>query len=466
MASESSRRLRYSGNEAYAEGCSDYLAPVLRSGRLLKASKFYKQAFAASRTEDERAKCSKNLGAVHWKHAKIFLELFPEGKGSPLPDRSPSYDIELSIEYYLAALRHGRGSIQSPEWRDNIRKRMEEMARFVADEADWILPKEDFAVNVNRLFGAEVSAAGKSQAWAIFCFGFAQNTFDRAVKELRSKDENGSKKNYRRALALLHSCQRPIEEAERRARPEFLEKINTLKTAVDNCRATCESIQASAAGQKLLEESLSVKDKAMRHDLVISALDKFKEAAVIARGVDAECEAEAMAQVGDVYREVFKKDHQAEPYYNVAVLLAQNSDAMHSAKWYKRAQVALRQFLKKSQERAASGDNGEDDEESRLFRQIKVEVDKLEKESKKLSIEEFLKYVYTEYPPRGNSGGSYRLGELSTGAATRHALRKAIQHYHPDHNALEEDPLWLGVCGEITKLLLDKHKVYSNDSRS
>ncbi|CAM6085338.1 unnamed protein product [Calypogeia fissa] len=460
MASES-RRLRSSGNQAYQEGCADYLAPVLRSGRLLKASKFYRQAFDASRSEDERAKCCKNLGAVHWKHAKLFLELFPEGKGSPLPDRSPTFDIELSIEHYLAALRHGRASNQSAEWRQNIKKKMEEMSNYIVDQGDWVLSKAEFITNVNKLFGAEVSSGGKCQAWAILCLGFAQNAFDRAVKELRLKDVNGTKKNYRQSLALLHSCDGPLEEADRRARPEFVEEVRTLKTSVDNCRSTCESIQASVAGQKLMEESLKTNDKAVRHDLVISALDKFKEAAVLARGVDAECEAEAMAQVGDVYREVFKKDQQAHPYYNVAVLLAQNSDAMLSAKWYQKAKVALNLFFKKSQEAKAR----QDEEDSEVLGQVKREVEKLEMEFKKLKTEEFLTYLYREYPPRGNHG-NYRLGDLSTAAATRHALRKAIQHYHPDHNGADDDPQWIGLCGEITKLLLEKHRVFSTDCRS
>lgn len=461
MAAEVSRRLRDSGNQAYAEGCAEYLAPVLRSGRLLKASKFYRQALDASKSEEERAKCRKNLGAVHWKHAKIFLELFPEGKGSPLPDRPPTFDIELSIAHYLAALRHGKASNQSAEWRKNIKNIMEEMSTFVVDRGDWILSKPEFIASVNRMFGAEVSSNGKCQAWATLSSGFAQNAFDRAVKELRSKDANGSKRNYKQCLALLHSCYGPIEEAERRARPEFLEEVKTLKTSVDNCHATCESIQASEAGEKLMEDSLKTPDRAVRHDLVISALDKFKEAAVLARGVDAECEAEAMAQVGDVYKEVFKKDQQAHPYYNVAVLLAQNSDAMLSAKWYQKAKVALNLFFNKSKEAKAR----QEEEDSEVLGQVKKEVEKLETEFKKLKTEEFLFYLYQEYPPKGNHC-NYRLGELSSGAATRHALRKAIQHYHPDHNAVEDDPQWIAICGEITKLLLEKHRVYSKDGRS
>lgn len=60
----------------------------------------------------------------------------------------------------------------------------------------------------------------------------------------------------------------------------------------------------------------------MCHNLVIFSCKKFKQVAASAQGVGVECETEAMTQVGDILREVMKKDDEAQVFYNSAVLFA------------------------------------------------------------------------------------------------------------------------------------------------
>ncbi|KAG6545057.1 hypothetical protein Mapa_013751 [Marchantia paleacea] len=449
MASDYSKRLRSRGNQVFKEACSECLAPVVRKGRFLNAGSFYTQALYASKSEDERAKCSKNLGAVNWNHAKMVLELYEDGPATALNDSSPAFYVEKSVEHYLAALRHGRASHQRREWTEDIEKTLEDIVKCLLEEHARVAER-GFLDKLCGVFQSGLQPGARSRAFEKLQLGYIQVVFDDAVKELKRRDQASSGANYSKCLALLHSCSTPIEEAQKRAKydSEAMGRIETLKTSINACRATCESIQSREAGKRFRQESMKARDEASRQDLAIFALDKFKEAVVHARGFDAECEAEALACIGDLYTEVLRKEQQAQPYYTMVVKLAQNSDTMQSAKWYQRAKTSMNLWFKRRHEGPKTSYS--------VLPEIKGDVEKLENEFKRLNTDDFLRFLYKAHPPRGNNG-SFSLSELDGGSQSRIAVRKALRHYHPDHNAVGDDR-WTALCGEITKLLLQKHR--------
>ncbi|KAL3698452.1 hypothetical protein R1sor_012528 [Riccia sorocarpa] len=443
---ETSVNLRGRGNQLFQEACDECLAPVVRSGRFLKAGYFYNKALAASTTEDERAKCRKNLGAVHWHHTKMSLELYDGGQASSLlHERPPSFDLERSVENYLAALRHGRASHQRREWMESIENTLQEMAHSLVEEHSWIC-ESAFVAKLCDLYQAGLPSGARSRAYDTLQLAQVRLLLDKAVKELHRRDgavRVGS--NYANCLSLLHSCNVPLEQIQRRAESdlETLEKARLLKSSVDKCRARCESIKAREEGKRFIQEFEKTRDEDRRNHLLTCALDKFKEAASHAKGVDAECEAEALACTGDAYTEV-RREEKAQSYYSAVVKLAEKSDAVQGKGFYEKARVAANAWLK----RMRDGRPG-----FHLLPEIRADLDRIQVEFKRLKTEEFLKYLYRSYPPRARNGTAYTLGETETPAQIRIALRKALHHYHPDHNALGDDK-WLALCGEITKLLL------------
>ncbi|KAL2645107.1 hypothetical protein R1flu_012694 [Riccia fluitans] len=417
---ESSMNLRGQGNQLFREACNERLAPVVRSRRFLRAEFFYTQALAASRTEDERAKCRKNLGALHWNLAKMSLELYDDGQASSLVhERPPSFDLERSTENYLAALRHGRASGQRREWMESIENILQEMAQSVVKEHAWIC-EEAFIAKLCDLYKAGLASGAKSLAYNTLQLAHVRRLLDEAVKELhRSKDETvPAGANYSNCLSLLHRCDIPLEQIRRREEsdPECIEEARLLKLSADNCRARCESTKAREEGKRFLDEFKKSTDEDRRNHMLTCALDKFKEAAGHAKGVDAECEAEALACIGDAYTEI-RREEKAQSYYSAVVKLADKSDVVQTKGFYKKAKAAANAWLKRLREGRPI---------FHLFPEIKADFEKIEVEFKRLKTEEFLKYLYRSYPPRALNGTAYTLGETGTAAQSRISLRKAL----------------------------------------
>lgn len=86
-------------------------------------------------------------------------------------------------------------------------------------------------------------------------------------------------------------------------------------------QCSCDSIRATYQGDAILT-SLLTHQEHLDMDLVWLAIDKFKEAAVLAREQDTEAEGTALSRLGHVYKKVLKMEGTAHHYYFKAVELA------------------------------------------------------------------------------------------------------------------------------------------------
>jgi len=103
------------------------------------------------------------------------------------------------------------------------------------------------------------------------------------------------------------------------------------------------------------------------------------------------------------------------------------------------------------------------EERTKYVKELEVELKDLKEAnsgSGPSGVRFFLIHLYKTYPPK-NAQHKFDDEDLIKRANTKQALKKALQHYHPDKQDKEQHgKKWAVLCEEITKLLNGRYEYF------
>ncbi|KAK7479791.1 hypothetical protein BaRGS_00028971 [Batillaria attramentaria] len=210
-------------------------------------------------------------------------------------------------------------------------------------------------------------------------------------------------RNYRQSLNLLAECGFPLNEARRlfSRDPSHMRECELLEEDIFIQTCVAESIQARMSGEELLV-LVTQNEEDLNIDMVWEVVDWFRRAAMLTREHDLE-------------QEVLKMKDRAKKCLTRVLELANTME----------------------------------------------DVDKLTKKFNEATKIEFLKFVYTTYPPKDKR---HKLGDVPDDTEryeVQKLYRKAAIHYHPDRVKEDEHGVeWKALTGEITKLITSHYEYF------
>jgi len=454
--------LRQKGNKLYNEVSKGNLGPCVARHKLQKAHEFYEKALGASATEDDKASCYKNLGALNWLWGKIEWVFYQEeetarkgkqGPGSALS--SAKSGMTKCLEFYFKALDYGSLAMKQQHWLTQIEDTISKIVQWSSDQL-----YSDHSPSFEPVLRVLCETVGSSKAeWTgrrrmcVMLYKIhAEFIFRRGVESLTST-EFSDRDGYKKCLNAMRDCYGPLERAESfvgavSMGKEVVKQVTDLKNEVFNYQTLCEAIQARVQGEELLE-------KAMYGDMDIiwEAIDYFKISLRVTEEKHLENEAIALSRIGKSYSSVLKMEKKAHPYHfqSIKIALALMSARIASSEWYIYSSEAVR----KHQEGVVEQETRENAENRKgSAERMKEKISAVQSEGSK-SAESFLKYIYEKCPHPDVT--KQLLLTLGSPENVKAALKKAIVAYHPDSNRQQSQD-WQVLCEDITKILNAKYE--------
>eukprot|EP00243_Klebsormidium_subtile_P002359 TRINITY_DN14649_c0_g1_i1.p1 TRINITY_DN14649_c0_g1~~TRINITY_DN14649_c0_g1_i1.p1 ORF type:complete len:454 (+),score=119.84 TRINITY_DN14649_c0_g1_i1:200-1561(+) len=433
-------------NEIFKAGCNASLAPCLRMSKFQKATALYHQALrnATGRNLD-LAIIHKNLGSTHWRCAELVQE---DGDKDVM-----NFHIKQGCHHYLAALSYG-SDFQPEDWLAGVHKLLTKnvtTALALFQEWDQVTRRSC----LRQLSTAMSEASGVCEAASECKYKLAKQLYWEGIRLLEAVDKDRMEAATRGA-SLMNEASQLLVEAMQRGTEEQRSEVEVSMEEVFLYQCTCESIQASYQGNALLDSLLKTQEH-LDMDFVWLAIDKYKQAAVLARERDLEAEGSALSRLGHVYKGVLKMEKTAHTYYFKAAELALtfSPGRMGKMAW---AQEAIKE-VGEHQERVRREEAAKEEQERGPWLEtLKDELTALQR-AVAGSAEAFLKHLYEKHPPKNPD---HKLGPLNKDPdVTKKALLRAISHYHTDKNlAAKHGKKWEVLCGEITRFLNSKYTYY------
>nr|KAG5694170.1 hypothetical protein BaRGS_016016 [Batillaria attramentaria] len=312
------------------------------------------------------------------------------------------------------------------------------------------LPYENRIRELERLVGYIVDDVTMAREY----LEIANTYFNSSVMAL-------GERNYRQSLNLLAECGFPLNEARRlfSRDPSHMRECELLEEDIFIQTCVAESIQARMSGEELLvlvtqnEEDLNI-------DMVWEVVDWFRRAAMLTREHDLEQEAMALSALGRVFDKVLKMKDRAKKCLTRVLELANTMvpRAVWTCEWYDYARATLEKY---QQETMQEEEDEQQKKRSETMKLIQEDVDKLTKKFNEATKIEFLKFVYTTYPPKDKR---HKLGDVPDDTEryeVQKLYRKAAIHYHPDRVKEDEHGVeWKALTGEITKLITSHYEYF------
>jgi len=454
--------LRQKGNKLYNEVSKGNLGPCVARHKLQKAHEFYEKALGVSATEDDKASCYKNLGALNWLWGKIEWVFYQEeetarkgkqGPGSALS--SAKSGMTKCLEFYFKALDYGSLAMKQQHWLTQIEDTISKIVQWSSDQL-----YSDHSPSFEPVLRVLCETVGSSKAeWpgrrrmcVMLYKTHAEFIFRRGVKSLTST-EFSDRDGYKKCLNAMRDCYGPLERAESfvgavSMGKEVVKQVTDLKNEVFNYQTLCEAIQARVQGEELLEKAMCGD-----MDIIWEAIDYFKISLRVTEEKHLENEAIALSRIGKSYSSVLKMEKKAHPYHfqSIKIALALMSARIASSEWYIYSSEAVR----KHQEGVVEQETTENAEKRKgSAERMKEKISAVQSEGSK-SAESFLKYIYEKCPHPDVT--KQLLLTLGSPENVKAALKKAIVAYHPDSNRQQSED-WQVLCEDITKILNAKYE--------
>lgn len=470
----SCEQLRKEGNKLYEylTVSKDNLAPCVARHKLQKAHNFYEKALSVSGTEDDRASCYKNLGALNFLWGKREWVFYQEedtarkGKQGPVSALSDAKSRMVKcIEFYFKALDYGTLAMKQQQWLTHIENTISKIVEWSSNQlcSDYSTSFESvLRVLCETVESSKAEWTGRRRMGVMLYKIHAEFIFRRGVESLTST-ELSDRDGYKKCLNAMRDCYGPLERAESLVGTgeslvgtgasmgkEVVKQVKHLKNEVFNYQTLCEAIQSRIQGEEVLEKAMCGD-----MDMIWEAIDYFKISLRVTEEKHLENEAIALSRIGKSYSSVLKMEKKAHPYHfqSIKIALALMSARIASSEWY----IYSSEAVKKHQEGVVEQEMKENAKNRRGSEErMKEKISAVKSEGDK-SAQSFLKYIYEKYPhPDVTKQLLLPLGSPETVKA---ALKKAIVVYHPDSN-LQQSEDWQVLCEEITKILNGKYEFF------
>lgn len=230
------------------------------------------------------------------------------------------------------------------------------------------------------------------------------------------------------------------------------DKCLELNVDIHRHVAIAEGTQQRLFAEKLLTEALQ-DDEALDIDKMWQIVDLFKQAELLTRELDLECEAMVCSSLARIFDKVFKLESRARNYARQSLRLAEamKPRTFHGAAWLVNAEDTLRELQRRAAIRA-------DEEASRerepFLKEWHEELTTLNTMRSK-SAQALLDHIYLAHPPKVEHT---KPAAWDADNMKRHLLH-ALRAYHPDKQSTFGRS-WQVLCEEITKILTAKYEYF------
>lgn len=457
--------LRQTGNNLYMEVSKGILnlGPSVARHKLQKAHEFYEKALGVSGTEDDKASCYKNLGALNWLwgktewiyHQEEIAGKQKQGPGSALS--AAKSGMTRCLEFYFNALDYGSLAMKEQQWLTQIEDTISIIVQWSSDQlyGDHCTSFEPvLRVLCETVESSKTEWAGRRRMGAMLYKIHAQFIFRRGLESL-TNTKLSDRDGFKKCLNAMHDCYGPLERAETLVGAasmgkEVLKQVADLKTEVSNYQTLCEAIQARIQGEELLEKAMCGD-----MDIIWEAIDYLKASLRVTEEKNLENEAIALNRLGKSYSSVLKMEKKAHPYHfqSIKIALAIMSARIASSEWY----ISSFEAVRKHQEGVVEQEAREHAENRKgSAERMKEKISAVKSEGGK-SAESLLKYIYEKCPHPDVT--KQVLLPFGSPENVKAALKKAIVAYHPDSNRQQSED-WQVLCEEITKVLIAKYEIF------
>lgn len=215
-------------------------------------------------------------------------------------------------------------------------------------------------------------------------------------------------------------------------------KLDTITRSVERQKRIVKSVQALITGNEILTKCEEYEER-QQHDILFDVLDKFKEAEMMARGVDVALEAEATSRIAILFGDSLHLSHPSKRYCDRALQLARSVNVLTQS------QTALIKEVKSLRKCLREGQSGLDSRKAqRCMEEMKDVLSILEHKGEELSLQAYIEYIYEHFSPKSGT----KPANLSS---ARKLFRDAVLAYHPDKNRKERyGTKWFLLCERIT----------------
>ncbi|EFJ36060.1 hypothetical protein SELMODRAFT_404488 [Selaginella moellendorffii] len=448
--------LRERGNRHFWSD-SENLSPLVRYDRLSKAVADYSSALShldrsshgsgdGDEHRAERSRCHKNLASAHRRLAMVAL-LRHDCCGEDVA----SFHLSSSVRDSLDAISYGSG-IQSKDWIAWIKAALLDFAAIAA--SDPVLGSESSLAKACKIF--QRHPQGSIHASAVLHRAYCEALLRKAEEMIQDVDRGEAVRSFLAALGILSDCAAPLEVAatqcEGRAFRDFRHELRELQRRVELKRRLCESIQARKKGEDFRELAGRSRDPEQRQEILVSALDQFRESERLARDCDEEARVLALGGVGQLLV-TLGLEEQGESAYTSAIAIG---DSLLQHKRRKNFSELVER-MKSAYQALAMRKRDHEELKTKVFMRLEANFAK-----NKHNLSKFLEFLLAEHPPPGlDPADRDRIVDESV-QSPRSALKKALRLYHPDHNQSGKNTQWKIISQEITKFLVLLHGMKIN----
>ncbi|WIA12678.1 hypothetical protein OEZ85_006319 [Tetradesmus obliquus] len=322
--------------------------------------------------------------------------------------------------------------------------------------------------------------------------------------ETRSRATAPAEADWRGCLQLLAECNRPLIEALQLALDSGKNDVATDLLALEQelyvmeyrAKSTQERLQRVQQMQRTLRQrsdrldrqataaAVAAEEEACELDGLLTAVDRLKSAVLLARGCDAQAEAQALSSLGHLYkvsaailnpllvprtaaagaavadtlppRSAEERSHDA--FMRVLRLFESlpNKISLVMEDWYREARDSVSEY---QASKAAAEEKLKEADRAPIREALDAELEALSAAASK-GWAELIKHCYSKHPPL-NEANRLAPDTVFDADHGKELLKRAILAYHPDKQGASGVELsWKVLAEEITKQLTDKYEYF------
>jgi hypothetical protein len=437
MTSPSSK-FRSIGNQIFLsleENQENFPALIIES-RLKDCLANYFKALNEAKDDKERSSACKNITSTTYRLLKFYAYRRNDKKMC-------DFYIYECQKYASDALEFGSNR-QTQVWHSKVKSIAQEAFEKYVD----YIKDNDFESKIERLL--KLILVSPLHIKLLINYLLSECNFKKSIS---LSDDNAI--NVRNSLNINKECDYYIEECNRLLpqvtnSDKFIEQLIHLKEEINKRRCLLEGLNSKYVAQDLLAKCTH-NETITDFDALLEVIDWYKDALMKIHDQNLEMEAEIYSELGHIYDYFLKQKDRAKSYYQQCIhlvdSLGQIQSFMLKHKWFQICLESIKQYQIKVIEEENSSYEAK---REKVMHIIEDDLDYIRRKAQDGAYK-FLEFIYKAFPPKDSK---YRLNQPVTSHNIRKCLQKAITHYHPDRNSIDEyGTEWHFTADEITKNL-------------
>lgn len=437
-------KFRSIGNQIFLslEENQENVSALIVESRLKDCLANYFKALNEAKDDKERSSACKNLTSTTYRLLKFYS--------------CRRNDLKMCDFYIFECQRYASDALkfgincQTQVWQSKVRSISEEAFEKYVD----CLKDCDYDNKIERLL--KLIEVSTNHISLLINYLVSEYIYKKSTS--LSDDDATS---IRTSLNFNKECDYYIEECNRllshvSSSDKIKEKLTHLKEEVYQRRCLLEGYNSKFVAQDLLARCTH-NENITDFDALLEVIDWYKDSLMKIHVHNLEMEAEIYSDLGYIYDIYLKQKDRAKSYYQQCVHLVDSLGQIHSFmikhKWFQHCLQSIQHYQKDIIEEEKTS---YEEKRNKVLHVIEDDLEYIRRKAQDGAYK-FLEFIYKAFPPQDSR---HKLHQPLTPENIKKCLQKAITHYHPDRNSIEEyGPEWHFTADEITKNLTKLYEV-------